>query len=117
MGIALDQPDPALTLGKATFRAADKLGLTQAEVAEIVGRNRTTIARNGIDPESKSGELAAMLIRCYRGLYALTGGRDEDMRHWTHTANHAFNGAIPAALCKRVEGLSSVLRYLDAMRG
>lgn len=117
MDIALKQPNPSLTLGKATFRAADKLGLTQSDVAEIIGRNRTSISRNGIDPNSKSGELAAMLVRCYRGLYALTGGKDEDMQHWLHTPNHAFAKQKPAELARRVEGLASILRYLDAMRG
>jgi len=117
VGIALKQPNPNLTLGKATFRAAEKLGLTQSDVAEIIGRNRSSISRNGIDPDSKSGELAAMLVRCYRSLYALTGGKNEDMQHWIHTPNHAFAEQKPAELAKRVEGLASMLRYLDAMRG
>ena len=78
-------------------------------------RPPTSIGR-GIDPGSKSGELALLLIRSYRSLHVLTGGRDEDMRHWMHTEN-AGTGGIPLEQVKTVPGLVRVLEYLDAMRG
>ena len=103
-------PDPKLTLAKAFTNAGKALGLKQQ-----VGKDRTTFSR-GIDPDSKTGELALMLIRCYRGLYALVGGREEDMQHWMHTYNHHTQG-VPAEQLKSIAGLNSVLDYIDALRG
>ena len=42
------------------MRAGKALGLTQANVGAVIGRDRTSL-RRGIDPDSKAGELAALL--------------------------------------------------------
>ncbi|MEX2476011.1 antitoxin Xre/MbcA/ParS toxin-binding domain-containing protein [Marinobacter sp.] len=110
-----DINDKAL-LGKALLNAGKALGLTQTDVAEIVGRNRTGLLRDGIDPTSKAGELALLFIRLYRSVYALVGGDQEAMRHWLCTENRYF-GAVPRDLVKSAEGLVRVNYYLDAMRG
>ena len=109
------QPDPGATLARALLNAGRALGLTQDEVGAIVGRDRT-ILRRGLDPASKPGELALLLIRVYRGLYALVGGRDEDLRHWMHTENR-HTGGVPAEQAKSVAGLVGLVEYLDAIRG
>jgi hypothetical protein len=110
------KPDPNTTLTKAFLNAGKSLGLTQDDLGQIVGRDRTAFHRGGIDPESKSGELALLLIRVYRSLYVLVGGQKGDLRHWMSTDNR-HTGGIPAEQVKTVAGLIRVVEYLDAMRG
>lgn len=109
------QPDHKQTLRKALLNAGKALGLPQAELATVVGRDRSALYR-GLDPDSKPGELALLLIRAYRSLYVLVGGNPDDMRHWMHTEN-LHTGGVPAEQIKSVQGLVQVVEYLDAMRG
>lgn len=109
-------PDPARVLTRALVRAGKELGFSQAEVGAIVGRDRTALSRGAIEPRSKSGELALLLIRAYRALYVLVGGEPRQMKHWMHTANHHVGG-VPAELVRTVPGLVRVVEYLDAIRG
>ena len=109
------EPSPKQTLSKALLRAGKELGLSQAEVGKIIGKDRTSLAR-GLDPESKAGELALILIRCYRSLYVLVGGKSEDIKHWMHTKNLHIGG-IPAEQIMKAQGLVHVVEYLDALRG
>ena len=110
----LAQSAPDKVLSKALVNAGKALGLSQAELGEIIGKDRTNF-RRGLDPHSKSGELALLLIRCYRSLFALVGGRSADMRHWMHTEN-LHTGGVPAEQIKTVTGLARVVEYLDAIR-
>jgi hypothetical protein len=112
---SLQAADPKAVLAKAATSAAKALGLTQAELGLVVGKDRGSIAR-GLDPAGKSGELALLLIRCYRSLYVLIGGEGRDMRHWMRTEN-LDTGGVPADQVRTVQGLVSVVEYLDAMRG
>jgi hypothetical protein len=108
-------PDPGAVLAKATRNAAQALGLSQEELGEVIGRARSSLARP-LDPESKPGELAALLIRCYRSLFVLTGGEPAAMRHWMTTPN-LHTGGVPREQVKQVQGLVAVTEYLDAVRG
>ena len=108
--------DDRQVLGKALYNAAEALGLSKTEAAKIIGRERTGIVRDGIDPNSKAGELAMMFIRVYRGLYAVVGGDQENMRHWVATDNQYF-GQSPRQMMQTCQGLVQVLMYLDAIRG
>lgn len=109
-------PDKADVLAEALVNAGRYLGMSQAELGAIVGKDRTAISRGRIDPNSKAGELALLFIRCYRALYALTGGDHEQMAHWMRTENR-HTGGVPAEQVKTVQGLINVLEYLDAIRG
>ena len=102
-------------LAEASLNAARALGLTQADLAGIVGRDRSRL-RAGIDPASKSGELALLFVRAYRGLYALVGGDRAAMARWVRGENRG-TGGVPAEQMRTVEGLARVVGYLDAMRG
>jgi len=115
---ALSHPaiDEAAVLGQAVLKAGRELGLTQQDVKAIIGKDPTTIRRKGLDPRGKSGELALLLIRVYRSLYALVGGDREQMRHWLHTRN-LDTGGVPAEQMRQVQGLGEVVAYLDALRG
>lgn len=107
--------DAPAVLAKAAVNAAQGLGLTQAELGRVIGRDRSSL-RRGLDPASKAGELALLLIRGYRSLYVLVGGDPDDMKHWMHTAN-LHTGGVPAEQVASVQGLTRVVEYLDAMRG
>ena len=107
-------PDQALILSKAVTRAAKAFGLTQSELGRILGRDRSSIAR-GIDPESKPGELALMLVRCYRALSVLVGQDAKSLKHWFTTPN-LHTGGVPKEQVLSVQGLVRVTEYLDAMR-
>jgi hypothetical protein len=112
---ALSAPDPAVVLSKAVRNAGRALGLSQAEVGEVIGRARSSLMRP-LEPDSKSGELAALLVRCYRDVFVLTGGSEAAMRHWMTTENRHTRG-VPREQIKGVQGLVTVLQYLDAVRG
>lgn len=113
--VSVAQVDKSTVLSKALVNAAKALGLTQADVAKVIGKDRTSINR-GINPDSKAGELALLLIRCYRSLFVLVGGENKDMKHWMHTDNY-HTGGIPAEQVTTIAGLNRVVEYLDAMRG
>ncbi|MGP9823881.1 antitoxin Xre/MbcA/ParS toxin-binding domain-containing protein [Ectopseudomonas khazarica] len=114
------QPDADAVLAKALLNTREQLGLTQQELADIVGVHRSAISRwgeqGGLRPQSKTGELALLLIRAYRALFALFGGNLQDMRHFLRTENRHLAG-VPLQQMGQVQGLVRVVEYLDAIRG
>ena len=117
MNLAVAQDvDKAGVLTEALVNAGKHLGMNQADLGDIIGKDRTVISRGRIDPDSKAGELALLFIRCYRALFVLVGGDPQHMRHWMQTEN-LHTGGIPVEQIKTVQGLMTVLEYLDAMRG
>lgn len=121
MSALLKQPvDKKVVLAKAVLNAAEQLDLKQAQLAAILGMHRTAISRlksnPELDPASKQGELALLLIRLYRALYALTGGDADWMRHFMNTPNRVTAG-IPIQQIESISGLVSVLQFVDAIRG
>lgn len=114
-------PAHGRTLAKATLRAAELLGLTQAELAPILGVSRATVSRMAsgehlLAPEQKAWELAALFVRLFRSLDALVGSNEAQSRAWLDSENLALGGA-PRKLIPRAEGLVRVVQYLDAARG
>ena len=114
--VAAQESDKSVVLAEAFGNAGRYLGMSQSDLGEIVGKDRSAISRGRVDPASKAGELALLFIRCYRALYVLTGGDSRQMAHWMHTENR-HTGGIPAEQVKTVQGLITVLEYLDAIRG
>jgi len=118
----LDAPHPeaAPVVAKAVLAAAQRLGLRDRQLAAIIGSSEASVSRlrsgRGLDPASKEGELALLVIRLYRGLDALVGGDDAAARAWLHADNSHVNG-VPVQRITSVEGLVDVVQYLDAMRG
>jgi DNA-binding XRE family transcriptional regulator len=109
------------TLTKAIVRVAGQLGLAQAELGKVLGVSASTVSRmfkhEWLIPENdKTWELAAMLLRIFRSLDALVGGNEHHVREWFHAENTHLGGA-PAELIFKIEGLTRVAGYLDAMRG
>jgi DNA-binding XRE family transcriptional regulator len=115
------QPAPGAVIARALLRAAAALGLSQKDLAQVVGVSGATMSRlvsggRRLAPESKEGELALLLIRVFRSLDALLGGKADDVRAWFNAAN-VHLGGVPAVRVRTVEGLVHVAEYLDAMRG
>lgn len=114
------QPDPALVLTKATLRAAEFLGIKGVILGQTIGVSEATISRINsgdriIDPLTKEGEMALLLVRLYRSLDALVGNQPGQGELWLNGFNHAFN-ASPKDLITQTEGLVRIVSYLDSMR-
>jgi DNA-binding XRE family transcriptional regulator len=109
-------------LTKATIRVADQLGLGQAALAKVLGISPATVSRmfkgdwTISAKDTKTWELAAMLVRVFRSLGPLVGGNEKHVKEWFYAENAHLAG-IPANLVFKIEGLTNVARYLDAMRG
>ncbi len=114
--VATDPGRERIVVTKAVRRAADKLGLTHAQLAEVLGVSPSTISRLESAPLSrpKAIELALLLIRVYRSLIGVVGS-DAAAARWLATDNSYLQGR-PVDLVQRVEGLTQTLGYLDAMR-
>ena len=114
-------PESGAVLLRALLRAADLLGLSQKDTARIIGVSAATMSRlasgtRPLQPDTKEGECALLLIRIFRALDALLGGKEPHVRAWFHAANTHLGG-IPAARVQTIPGLVHVAEYLDAMRG
>jgi hypothetical protein len=112
--------DAATVLTKALLRAAELLNLSSSALGRILGVSEASISRlfsgsRQIDPHSKEGELALLLVRVYRSLDALVGTDPAQRKGWMESENRALNGR-PIDLIQGAEGLVSVVSYLDAMR-
>jgi len=107
-------------LTKAALRAADRLGLSDRQLADIVGVSEATVSRwkrgeNLLKPGSKPFELAALLVRAFRSLDAITGGDEAVARRWLAAPNTAL-AARPVERLTQVQGLVDVTTYLDGRR-
>lgn len=119
-GHARVAPKAASVLGRATLSAARRLGLTNRDLARILGTSDASVSRLDRDRHLRlgSGEAAhaALFVRLFRSLDALTGGDEAKARAWLKAFNRHL-GAVPAARIQSVEGLVDVVQYLDAIRG
>ncbi len=88
-------PYCAAVLGEALLGAGKALGMTQADLGRVIGKDRSAVSRGRIDPDSKAGESALLLTLRYRSLFVLVGGDPAQMRHWMHTPNLHTGGAQP----------------------
>lgn len=112
--------DKNFVLGKATIRAAQALQLSNAALARVIGLSEPSISRiangaRGIEPDSKEGQLALLLVRVFRSLDPLVGSDSNKRLHWLRSHNKALNGT-PVAMIETPYGLVTTLSYLDGMR-
>jgi DNA-binding XRE family transcriptional regulator len=110
--------EAGLLLAKAAIRSAQALGLSQADLAAVIGLSPASISRLKDGTLALSGkpfELAACFVRVFRSLDAIAGGDRDTMRGWVGNPNRDLN-AVPAVLMRDVAGLVSVMSYLDAAR-
>lgn len=107
-------------LRKSLLRATEYLHISRKELCTILGMSEASASRLAegqrlIDPTSKEGELALLLIRLYRNLDTLFGGNSEQYQQWLRHENFHLQG-IPIYLVQTIPGLVEVTSYLDAMR-
>jgi uncharacterized protein (DUF2384 family) len=112
--------DPASVLTKAVARAAERLGISRAVLAKILGVSPPTVTRlyNGtyqFDERRKEWELALLFLRVFRSLDSIVGD-EHTARQWLNSDNRGLNGR-PVDLIRQTEGLVRVVHYLDASRG
>ena len=114
------QADPARVLSKAVTRAADRLEISHALLARVLGVSPPTITRlyQGsylLDERRKEWEFAVLWVRAFRALDALVG-TDAAARQWLRSDNQGLEGR-PIDLIAQAEGLVRVVHYLDASSG
>mgnify|MGYP003577383622 CR=1 FL=1 len=105
---------------RAMLRAAKRLGLSNNELARIVGLSETSVSRMrsgtyALNPQRKSYELALLFIRSYLSLDSIVSRDSAAMKAWLRTNNSAIGGT-PIARLMSVAGLTEVIAYLDARR-
>jgi len=116
------KPSAEAVVAKALVRAARGLGLSQAEVAGVLGTSAASVSRTfagerPIAPDSAEGRHALLFLRLFRSLDTLVGGDEEKARRWLEAPNTHLGGQPPRALLASTPGLVRVAEYLDAMRG
>jgi plasmid maintenance system antidote protein VapI len=118
--VSAQKPQPAAVLTEAVLRTSKLLALSNSELARILGVSDSSVSRllahgRQIDPASKEGELALLLVRLYRSLDALVGGDKDQRLAWLRSNNRALNGR-PADLIGSAAGLVNTVAYLDSAR-
>ncbi len=113
-------PAAGAVLARATFRAAGFLGVSQADLADIIGVSGATASRLAsggrlLSEGSKPWQLAALFVRSFRSLDAIVGSDDTAARAWMRAANSALGG-VPLELMRDPAGLARTVDYLDAAR-
>ncbi len=111
-------PEPGRVVAKAAFNAAQELGLSQRELAQMIGVSEATVSRmkgGGYVLQGKPFELATCVIRVFRSLDAIAGADPDTMRGWVVNENHVLNG-VPRQMMMQATGLIAVMNYLDAAR-
>lgn len=115
------EPEAALqVLAGAALAAARYLRVPNRELARILGISEASVSRLSrgrvLRPDSREAETAALFVRLFRSLDAMTGGDEAKAQAWYRAGNRHLGG-VPAERVQTVEGLVDVVRYLDAMRG
>ena len=113
-------PDPSAVLSRAAVRAAALLGISQFDLAEIIGVSPATMSRiasgrKQLEPGSKPWQLAALFVRLFRDLDAIVGSDDVAACAWMH-GDHLVLGGVPLDLIRDPGGLVRTGDYLDAAR-
>lgn len=118
--LAMPAPEAGAVVTKAVLRAAEVLGVSNRQLARVIGVSEATVSRMGkgayrLAPDDKPFELALLFVRLYRSLDAVVGGDRASARGWM-TADNTALGAAPVARVQTVQGLVDVIAYLDARR-
>jgi predicted XRE-type DNA-binding protein len=108
-------------LTQAVAETARHLGIGPSDLAPIIGISQPSASKlmNGkftIKEDTASWQLAALLVRLYRGLLSIVGNSDELAREWLNSRNRAFNDRVPLDDIKTILGLVAACDYIDAHR-
>ncbi|MEL6169120.1 MAG: MbcA/ParS/Xre antitoxin family protein [Pseudomonadota bacterium] len=116
----MDADNKARVLTEATLRAAEILGISNKELAGILGVSPSFVSKlksraSALDMNSKQAELAAHFVRAFRSLDAIVGGDEATAQSWLRNENTALE-AVPIDRLQRIDGLLDVVAYLDQRR-
>ncbi|MBI5130797.1 MAG: DUF2384 domain-containing protein [Rhodopseudomonas palustris] len=123
MVAAPDQATAPLNAGavltKATIKAAERLGLSQKVLSNVIGLSESVVSRmksaDYVLDGGKPFELAVLFVRLYRSLDAIVAGDEAAARAWMKSDNLALRGS-PVELIQKIQGLFHVVQYLDTRR-
>ncbi|WP_085907100.1 MbcA/ParS/Xre antitoxin family protein [Kiloniella majae] len=115
--VKIQSSDRSAVITKAVIRAGDQLGLKQKKISDIFDLSEATISRMKkgeyfLSEEKKDFEIAALLIRLFRGLDTIVGGDPKATTSWIRSHN-AYLNQVPLELMKTITGLMDVINYLD----
>lgn len=98
-------------LSKAVLHAAEKLGLTTDQLVLILDIDSINLT---LDPDSKPGKKALLLIQIFQLLDALNGGDLEWIQHFMCSQNQ-ITGGVPIEQIQNETGLVKVQECLQAL--
>ncbi|MFN2286723.1 MAG: antitoxin Xre/MbcA/ParS toxin-binding domain-containing protein [Chromatocurvus sp.] len=115
-----DRKDRARVLTMAALRAAEALELTGKELGGVLGVSEPSVSRlrrgdYRLEEGSKAFELAALFVRLFRSLDAITAGDSQVAGAWLRNENKALGGR-PINQIQTITGLTHGLAYLDSRR-
>ena len=112
-----NNPDPIHVLGKAVISAAERLAISHAAFANILGASLESVSQFD---DSEFGyleipnqlERAILFLRLYQSLVSIVGN-DELARQWLRSENQGLGGR-PFDMIQGQEGLVQVIQYLES---
>lgn len=113
--------DRSRVLSTAIAEVARHLEISSTELGVIIGISQPSASRlmrgeYSVREQGKEWELAALLVRLYRGLYSIVGNSDQLAKDWLKSRNAAFGNQIPFEVIRQASGLVHACDYVDAHR-
>ncbi|MHB8697664.1 MAG: antitoxin Xre-like helix-turn-helix domain-containing protein [Sulfuricaulis sp.] len=113
-------PDRAAVLAKAVMKVASILDLKKGVLGKVLGLSPASVSRlyageYRFNEGSKEWELAALLVRLYRGLDAIMASDETALRAWLKNPNSDLE-AVPIERITTITGLVDTLEHVDAYR-
>lgn len=103
-------------LAEAFFKVSKILDIEQSYLEGILGLSHSAITNlkvsGELDPYSKSGQKALLLIHIFKLLHVLSGGDEELMKSFMYTYNFETND-IPIRQVQSEEGMIKVRNFLE----
>lgn len=115
---AVDGRQEREVVTKATLRAGQILGLSNAKMASVLGLSEATVSRMNHATaalDGKAFEIGLMLVRLYRGIAGILGSDDGAVQSWMLAENRALRGR-PIDLIETINGLVTTVAYVDSRR-
>ena len=114
----MNSASTASVLAEAILNTADLLGLSQTQLATVMGLDLASINTLEfsavLEPTSAHGEAGLLLIRLYQNLSSLTGGDSEWIDYFMNAFNTATDG-VPIQQIQTREGLEKVLMVVESL--
>lgn len=106
-------------LSKGALRVGEQLGLTDAELAQVLHLDAQAISamEAGVEllrADTPAGQRAITLIKLHQALAANVGLDEQAGKRWMASHNTALAGT-PASQIQTEEGMKAVLAYLQSM--